>query len=191
MFRFFIGDEVAEYTMPDFISLSMIDQAIDKLSSLAGRKYTWSGTVTSGDVTNGYITLSPHPSYLDLPDYWNLRGNRVFLNNTMTVGTTYSIRGKVGFNKYGSSVVSDVVLDLPSEAYLAVVYYALGLYSQLNSIGSVREGQIKSKKEDGLEVEYGMDTTMTDFTPKALMDKGLKLMQDLPFAQDMFFSVRL
>ena len=177
--------------MPDYVSLSILDQAIDKLSEIAGRRYTWEGNITSGDITNGYFTLSPRPVFVELPPFWSLQGSKIYLNSTVVTPQPYSLEGKTGFNRYEGVVKSDTQLDIPNDAYLGVVYYALGLYTQTNGISSVKEGTIRRKKEDGLEVEYGLDTNMADFTPKAIMQKGISFMQNLPYSQDLYFSLKI
>lgn len=199
IFRFLISDTTSgDYSLPDYTALEYLDMAIEKLSQIAGFKKRLTGTITQTDINNGYFQVSNEIVSVidDLSLNWQLGGGKKirFIDSTAeTVNQTYDFTAKVKFTKFEGVVLQESQIDIPREAYMAVILYALGLYMQGKNITSADEiGNIKSKSEDGLSVSFGIDgVAVEDFSPSGLKSTGIQLMRDLPFSQDVIFSVKI
>lgn len=200
IFRFLITDNTSsDYSLPDYTALEYLDIAIDKLSLIAGFKKRLRGTITQTDIDNGYFTVSNELiSFTDGYTYYNWQlggGAKIrFIDPTaQSANQAYDFEAKVKFLKFNGVVLQESQIDIPREAYLAVVLYALGIYMQGKNITSADEiGNIKSKSEDGLSVSFGIDgVAVEDFSPSGLKNTALTMFRDLPFSQDVIFSVKI
>lgn len=198
IFRFLITDNTSgDYSLPDYTALEYLDIAIEKLSSIAGFKKRLRGTITQTDIDNGYFTVSNDIVSIidDISTNCQLGGsNRIkFIDSSSVVaGQTYDFEAKVKFIKFKGVVLQETAIDIPREAYLPVVLYALGVWLQGKTLPEASEQAIKSKSEDGLSVSFGIDgVAVEDFSPSGLKNTAIDMMNNLPFSQELIFSVQI
>lgn len=202
LFRSIIKDETAgSYILQDPTLFRYLDAAIQKMSELHQNIYKETIVVTETDLSNGYITLTKEPVEILLGlqeglrrvswDYGKGKQIRIIDSSYWPTGE-YDFRYRAKYNQYAGEIRDDDYFDFDSDAYLAIVLYAVGYYAQFNT--AVNEdgsfGFIKKKVEENLQIEYGLDGDIaTASSPKGLMESAINMFRDLPNAQDTFFSV--
>ncbi len=204
MFRFLVTDyQKSSYDLPDFALLTYLDSALEKLSMIAGLTKRFTGTVQQSDIDRGYFTVANEiiapittggAFSTKLPYNWQLAGgNRIsFKDPTLElVGTKYDFFFKVKFKKFNGVLYDSATMDLPTEAELPVVIYALGVWLQEKNLPNADSKAIQSKAEDGLSTTFGIEARVIDFTPQGIMSKGIQMMTELSFAQDSIWSVKI
>jgi hypothetical protein len=194
---------VTDYTVTDLRLLKYLDAALDKLSAITNFTKDEDKTITSTDRTNLYFNLTSEIQRIIKCDlsgentYWQIdSGKKIRIIDVDGVPTgTYNFVYKARYKKFDGTVRENSYFDYPREADLGVVYYALGLY--LHEIGILNTDgvskAISSKSEEGLSTSYGIggggETTVPG-TYSAMIDEGIRIMQNLPSGDLLFFSVK-
>lgn len=201
LFRNIVQNTTGEYTQVDLSLLRYLDSAIQKMSELHDHMIYEEITVTDEMLNSGFITLSNEPieiisglneGYRRLGwDYGKGNQIRVIDKSYWTTGV-YCFRYRAKYKQYKGVMREDDYFDFDEDAYLAVILYAVGLYTKMNKV--VNEdggfGTIRRKTEENLTIEYavGGDVAIAE-SPQGMLDAAVDMFRDLPNAQDIVFSV--
>lgn len=203
LFRNLIADETTSYVVNDTSVLNFLDSAIDKLSQVSEYSFYEEKAITSADKTAGYIELSREIQHIVDTDLggkdWDWQyggGKKIRFIRSVNIGeATYYFRYRAKYKKFAGVVLQQSEIDMPDEALIPVILYALGLYMQTKGIMKAdgEYGVIKEKAEENLRVLYGLGGNIAEefSSPPKMMERAIELMRDLPTAQPKFFSVTM
>src|SRR5690606_27582935 len=124
-------------------------------------------------------------------DYGKGNQIRVIDKSYWTTGV-YCFRYRAKYKQYKGHIREDDYFDFDEDAYLAIILYAVGLYTKMNKV--VNEdggfGTIKRKTEENLTIEYavGGDVAIAE-SPAGMLESAIEMFRELPNAQDIVFSV--
>lgn len=203
LFRSFINDTTAPYTISDTLVLTYLDSAINYASNTLDFTVKETVTITAQNIANGYYTLThDFKSFKTAPMggegiYWQPMGGnkiRIIEPTAFTAGSTFTAYYKAGYAKFSGTVKDQALMDLPTEAEYPVVIIALGLYMQSKGIvdASNEYGIIKQKAEDGMSVTYAIGDIFSEISnPTDFITRGVDLLRGLPMADNIYFSIKL
>jgi len=201
--RELIGDSTATYTISDNLIYLYLDKALEKLSEIAGLIAVEDVEITTSDITNTYVSLTYDPIDFDSNPFgvkgvdWEFRGyNKIgFIRPTdWEAQTIYDVEYRRYFTRFKGATKEDSALDHPTEANLALCYYAVAEYLTgqgiMSADGSL--GIITNKSEEGVSVSYSLNPEITSYgSPNRLKARAIELMRELPNAQANIWSVKI
>lgn len=202
-FRELINDSTATYSVSDNQVWMYLDRAIEALSKVAGEIYQEDVTISSGDISAGYVSLTKDPIFF-IEEYfgvehvdWEFKDyNKVrFIDPTVwTANTIEGVRYKRCFARFKGSTKEDAALDHPEQANWGILLYAVSEYLVKQGIMTVdgESSLVQSKSEEGMSISYAVSGELASYsTPGAMKTQALDIFYNLPNAEDKFFTVKL
>ena len=212
LFRSFISDETTDYTVTDFDALYFLDRAIDAMSETLDWRYKEDITITSTDITNGYVNLSydavtiisttlgsyddwntiqPQPGAENI--YWQFVGGKKisFIDTGFINEGTYTFEYRRRYKTFGGEVRENSYFDYPDNAELGIVLNVLALYQRTK--GVIRADNvmnvINNKSEEGMSVSYGTMATLKLGDVDALKKEAIEIWKKSGNPANINFSV--